>query len=295
MSQYSSLFHVVFNHGYFADKRCRHLKFVTTEATQTLLHNSGLSFRTQTDGFSLVADSQYAEALYMHAEDEQDVFELVFKVICTDPNFVNYSEPGVFKHDEMLFFQRPDTQSTNARLHSGDFVSDADFVSMAQLAKANMDIGGSIGGIGQQRPLCLVRLVVTKDDVYAFFDPNGAQAPVYTVDFVEPKTIWKYFLTGDGFDSNVTINDLDDKVQFDEGGVEVLPDGQEALTFKSKTALGLTERPPYRFVLRDKATSENGAGSKILIKRLPVASSTHRYQAVIDGKNTAISEIYINY
>lgn len=299
MNSYQPLLQVVFHHGYFADNRCRHLQFVPDANCQKQLVNTGLSFQRHADGFSLIGDSQFYEALYLSASDDDEPLELVFKVTCNDPNFIYYTQPAVFQHHALLFFERQDllgaADTSNRRLHRSSVVTDDDFKPLATLSDDGMEVGGVLKPGQQQKPMALIKLVINAQDIYQFFDPNGAPPPVYSVDFVEPTTIWKYFLTGDALDSNVMINDLDDKVLFDSGEFEQLPNGQRALTFQSQQALGLKERPSYRFVLKDKASNSNGASSKILIKRLPMASPANQYKALIDGKNTAISEIYINY
>ncbi len=78
--------------------------------------------------------------------------------------------------------------------------------------------------------------------------------------------------------------------EFEVGEPETLSDKRPALTFRSKTYIPLRERPDCRFQLRER---NSGAG-KVLIRRLPVATASQIGKEVIDGVETAVSEMFIN-
>lgn len=86
------------------------------------------------------------------------------------------------------------------------------------------------------------------------------------------------------------VADLDNTIEFESSGSEVLADQRTAITFKSKVPLPMRERSEYRFQLREK-----GPGSgKVLIRRLPVASAAQIGVERTEGQTTLVSEMYIN-
>ncbi|MCJ8274702.1 MAG: hypothetical protein MJK04_35545, partial [Psychrosphaera sp.] len=210
---------------------------------------------------------------------------LTFKVYCTDSHFINYTTPEILKSGQVLYFHsRMNGMFAQMKLHSSQWVSEDDFASVSTLVK--QDIIDSSASL--QKCCFVVNIVIGENAIEAF--SKGSEA-VFTLDFEAKPTIWQYYLMGEHIDSQTCIVDLDDNIGFEACDSEILATGKQAFIFRTQSALGLQEKSPYRFQLR----SAQGNGSKVLIKRLPVASPGQQYQAVIDGNRAALSEIYINY
>lgn len=294
MSGYAPILHLALNHEYFSDGRCRGLFTVPSMSTTRMLYNADVLFRPTAGGFSLLAKPGDCEALSMYAEDDNDPFECWFHIYCDEGEFFQFTQPNLYFDKKVLLFQRQNLtgHKDNFSLHHNEQVGEDDFVLRDELKKLEIDLGGGLNA-PKQKAFAIIKLRLYREDIESFNDKS--EPPTYLVDFAAQQTFWKYYFIGDDFDSEVMVADLDAQVQFDSTGEQLLPGGRKALTFTSTSALGLRERSPYRFVLREKAAMDNGAGSKVLIKRLPVACASHRFRDDADGKNTAISEIYVNY
>ncbi|MFT4925257.1 MAG: hypothetical protein ACI8WB_001349 [Phenylobacterium sp.] len=297
MSGYQPFFSLNVSHSYFTDKVCQALEFVPSDATVRLMKNAGVIVRPRRGGINVIADHSNIDALTLFAKDSDDPFELQFKVFNHDPHFINYTEPAVFNAQGLLCFQlefgavQPHTSSALlppvVKLHQGEWVDEDDFMPLSSLKEQGLvDRKDWVN-----RPCFIVSIRVGPgaiDDFCAAITP-----PVFAIRFQTKQTFWKYYVTRitPSPDPQICVVDLDDNIGFEANGQETLPGGQQAMTFTTKSALGLQQKTPYRFQLR----SAQGNGSKVLIKRLPVAAVGQQYQAVIDGQNAALSEIYIHY
>lgn len=105
------------------------------------------------------------------------------------------------------------------------------------------------------------------------------------------RTVWKYLLLGDWQEHSLQLVDAAAEVQFDAPGAEALPDGRAAIVIRSRSALALAERSPYRFQLRDTASQP----PKLLMPRLPVAAPRGLQRELgPQGGSTAVTEIFVS-
>ena len=303
MSGYQPLLHVEFNHDYFTDKQCHKLKLLACDKTKHLMGNCDVLMQSTNNGFALYANSHDCEALALYAEDESEPLTLLVKGFCKDNNFSYYTEPEVLSAKGILFFERQDldnSDSNSLTLHKGDVVSESDFKAFEDCRAEGFELTAGIKS-GPQALFAVV-LRITSADIDEFIkrvdstqnSSATSDAPTYKVHFAAAQTLWKYFFIGELFDDTMFIVDLDNKVEFEQADVETFANGSTAMTYYSKQILGLQEHSPYRFQLRNKASGRNGTASRILIKRLPVATAKDCYREVMQGKPTRISEIYIN-
>lgn len=105
------------------------------------------------------------------------------------------------------------------------------------------------------------------------------------------RTVWKYLLLGDWQEHRLQLVDPAAEVQFEAPGAEALPDGRAAIVIRSRSALALAERSPYRFQLRDAASQP----PKLLMPRLPVAAPRGLQRELRpQGGSTAVTEIFVS-
>ncbi len=256
------------------------LHFLPTDATATLLQKSALLTRTMPNGIGVFYDSDQAKTLDLYLEDTQDPFALQYRVYSKDLFFKIYTEAVVYKENALPYFDNKnarDERQNRFRLHEAETVTGADLL-----------------------PLDETRLntVLTKKDrlVHPDFVVNigmskrSDPAKNYIIKFKARETYWKYYLLGNMARKEAYIADLSHQTEFEFTGSEPLQDKKLALTFRSKNPIPLRERLDCRFQLREKGTG-NG---KVLIKRLPVAEAKQISKETINGKESDISEIYIN-
>jgi hypothetical protein len=300
MSVYKPFFQLTIKHNYFVDGLCHQLDFVAIEKTCRLMKNANLIVRSNSAGMNIFADLDQADTLALFTQDEEEPFELEFKVFCTDPYFSNYTDIPVlrssnvkqaalffFEHDfiEQDILETPAIAEPNPiKLHQEKFVSESDLLMVSTLRKR-----GLVSHTDVQNKLCFVVKINIKHSAIKYFI-TGKHSPNFVIDFQAKSTIWKYYVMGLPLNEQVFITDLDEKINFKAAGEELLPGGKQAFTFQSDRTLVLQARSHYRFQL--KIAQRNG--SKVLIKQLPVASASQLYQVIIDGNKSALSEIYVN-
>jgi hypothetical protein len=135
------------------------------------------------------------------------------------------------------------------------------------------------------RPDFVVSLRITGDD---FAGSLGFRS--YRIRFDARRTIWKYYLLGHTRKDIPRITDPTGETVFEFVGKVALPGARTALAYRSLTPIPLRERNELRFQLRDPAD----ASGKVFIRRLPVAAADRFGKDVIDGKETIVSEIFVN-
>ena len=289
MARYSQLFSIEVRHSFFASGLCRELEFVPTPRTAGKIRNAGLLLKLTRAGIRVFSDLGRLDSLQLHAADDQDPLELVFKAYARDPLFMNYTESGPDRQDAVRYFDSVAAvtqEDGSLRLHAGVYAGVEDF-------RPTDDRGFQDVLTPRDRlakPAFVVNIGVPKEDADALGDGTDGGPRAYFVNFQERQTIWKYLLVGDLAREDYYVADLDNSTEFAPGGNEVLADERTAITFKSTTALPLRERSEYRFQLRER---DSGDG-KVLIRRLPVASAARIGMERTEGQATLVSEMYIN-
>ena len=289
MARYSQLFSIEVRHSFFTSGLCRELEFVPTPRTAGKIRNAGLLHKATRAGVRVFSDLERLDSLQLHAADDQDPLELVFKAYSLDPLFMNYTEGGRAQDDTVRFFGSSTAVAQNdgsLRLHAGEYTGAEDF--------KPMDFPGFQDVLTPKdrmaKPTFVVSISVPEGVADALIDGSYEGPRAYFVNFQERKTFWKYFLVGDLAREDIYVADLDNSTKFVLGGNEVLADERTAITFESTTALPLRERSEYRFQLRERGSGDG----KVLIRRLPTASAAQLGEEQTEGQDTLVSEMYVN-
>jgi len=212
----------------------------------------------------------------LFARDIDEPFELQFKVYSSDVDFFNYTQCPSANEQAIVYYQQ---------LVSGK--EEQNEVIQASVLKEQCSISNS----DHLNPPCFIVNMSITPELIRNFANAGFLAPTFLIKLQSQENIWKYYLMSSKHDSELAIVDLAGKVTFEAMGLENLAANKQAVTFQSHTALSLCEKSNYHFQL----TSTEERFSKVLIKRLPVATVNQRYQTVIDGNAVSLSEIYINF
>lgn len=290
MGRYSQLVTVNIEHQYF--QLARDLgpafQFVPTQETASLIRRSDLILRTTSRSLHVFFDETRLEALRSETNQQDEPATLAFKVFASDPNFKNYTAPAVLMSNATLFFESAEgvetPKDTSVSLHAGDFATSAVYSTYEDLSR--------FPGVLENRDLIvkpdfIFRIKLGKKDFASITPPPGR---TYGIRFQARETIWKYYVLGNFKKDIPSITDVRNQTEFEFTGKASLPGEKTALTYRSKTPIPLREQHDVRFQLRER----NVSSSKVLIRRLPVASAHQFGKEVIDGRETIVSEIFIN-
>jgi len=281
VGSYQPLFHLAVNHLFFRESSGLRLDFVPTPYSQDLLHRASLLTRVSENGLNVFYDAEKTEALKYYLSDSDAPFSFQYRVRSKDPRFRNYTKAPAYKDDALLYFdnQKVRDDAQDVFLHASQSVSEADF--------KPLDSPELVSILSKKdhllRPAFVVDLKLSESVLH-----EGAKH--YIIQFDARETTWKYYFLGHLAEKEPCISDLNNKTEFEFGGTTVLPGHKTALIFRSKTAIPLRENFQSRFQLREK---REGNG-KILVKRLPFASAHQISTETINGKESVISEIYVN-
>lgn len=290
MSSFRQLCSISVTHTYFADGRCRSLLFVPTPGTVHLIAKAGLLTRCSDSGVRVLLEADGIDTLRQRIADPDEPSALVFKVFAKDPDFPYYTEPGIFNEEALLYFDSRTGVATGSagtvRLHAGDYVSELDF--------AKLDAPLFSGVVDKRDRLIRPAFVVSMDLALALDALADAPATDRSGDcvvaFKARETFWRYYLLGEMQKRNAVIVDRNHDYVFAYVGEESLPDNRTALTFISQQRIPVQENSDCHFQLK-----ENGAnGGKMLVRRLPVATPHQFSKELVNGREAAVSNIYIN-
>lgn len=288
MTAYRSLFRVDLRHDFFGDGLCRGLVFNAAPETAALLRNRGLLLRTAPSGMSVfVGDDQ--PPVEEKAAAEPLVF--TFKIAATDAGFSNYTVLDGTR-DTVFVFDSERAQTVadchGLRLHQNACASADDRIDLNAPALSTLLEGRDPGMddcVPISRPLAVVAVRLSASDLIA----NGRERSYY-VRFGARSLHWKYYiLTAPGTDASLSILDAAGVIGFDPIGAIRLPGNRQAMAFRSKDPIVMSERPRHSLELR-----ADRYGQRPLVKRLPVASPHHLGKDTIQGHDVVVSEIYIN-
>jgi hypothetical protein len=289
MGSYLPLFSIEVEHSFFSEGLCLYLDPVPTPRTDVVIKNAGLLIRNTLNGVRVFRDEKRSESLQLYAADPDEPLSLGFKVFSRDPFFENYTEPPAHQEDSILYFGNRGVEIDTTgkfRLHDGEYVSETDFEKLnSPLLEGTLSKKDRL-----LRPMFIVQIGVSEEDVSLFDDQSKATAKNYYIKFKARQTFWKYYLLGDIARQDSYIADLNKETEFDFAGRESLSDNRVALTFRSQTPIPLQEKSDCRFQLRER----NSGGGKVLINRLPVASANQISKEVIEGEEAFVSEVFVN-
>ncbi len=281
MGPYVTLLRLDVAHGYFADGRCRGLRFVPTPDTADRLRRADTVVRE--DGATLLIHGA-ADTAWDRLRDDPDHQPLTWQVYATDDGFGFYTDDPARRPGELLWL---DVESA-ARAVGTEADPLAPIPLQAEpVALTDARVAPSLHGAARLRPpFALLSLPASAMPV-----DDDAGTPLTLRWSLAPRaTVWKYCLFGEWSEAALEVIDLAGTTEFTAPRDDRLDDGRPMLAVCSREPIALAQRAVSRFQLR----CRNGAGPKVLIKRLPVAAARQLGREEIDGVSTLISEIHVH-
>lgn len=282
MASYKTLFNVNLQHSFFNESECRVLSFIPTNFTTRFLHNADLVIKTVKQGISVSYNTDFTKSLEAYFDDDI-VFSFIIK--SRDPYFYNYTD---FDHvkGKSLYFNSAQTREKDDEL----ILSNEDFVTAIdeKVIDDNVfdDILSKQDRISNPVGIVIIRLsdLITEDII-----PSSYIAKKYRINFNAKSTFWRYNLIkrNDIDYDKLFIQDIEQKIKFDQKGQVSLSNGVIANQIESDQAIMLKEFSDCQLNLigiKDKK-------EKILIKRLNVPD-TKQYKIEQEKK---ISDLYVYY
>jgi len=276
MTRYRVAVRVEVRHEFFDDARARGLAFEPAPDSARRLVNLGWLFRAEDGALSLLRPDPDERA-----QAEEVVLE--FRLAATDRAFSTFTDLEGWQPGRPYVF---DTAHALAPEADGSRPLTRDATVSAQ------DLTASAGGprrlADTVTPGGVLAHLVLRLATGAREDAGPAQS--FHLAFRTRRTHWKYVVLGAPNGATPAIRDVDGRIEFEPSGVAQVPDGRQAVTLRSTEPIALRERATQRFQLR----AQSSAGERVLVKRLAVASPRNLGRDTVDGREVAVSEIYIN-
>jgi len=283
MADFRPLFGVRIEHEYVAPDRCDALEFRLDEASRSRLARAGIVLRGVPDGLVALADrDQEADVLRPWLADPARPFRLVFRLLPRSSDFHLYTDlPAdrrivrlldtavVAPADGPIRLDRPPGPG------EGDDVLDA--LGEAYLTRRDELVPPVVLLVVQLSPELLDR----------------ASTEPYRIAFEARRTIWRYHLLGPLAGLEAVIREEapggEDAVGFRPAGRMEHPGGRSARTLVSEAPIPVLRASGRRLQLREEAP-----GSRILVRRLPLAAPEGLGIADVDGRSTLVTDIFVN-
>lgn len=270
---------------YFENGACRDLQFVLSPSSIGLARSRNLLVRCMHDSITIYAT---AGGEPTRAVGSEETLTLTTKVFAGDTDFANYADLDGRSMDRVFRFDSSRAMKGNEgsgyRLHEAPWAGTTDLMPVT---------APELDGVLDARerlapPLAVVTLHVNPREV-----ADAARVPSYYFAFRARRTVWKYYVLGaTQKEAALSIRDPDGTVEFvaGTGSPERLGNDRSAVTLLSNSPIALRERPNQRFQLR----SNTPDGGKVLVRRLAVPSPRQLAKEIVNGREVAVSEIYIN-
>jgi len=142
----------------------------------------------------------------------------------------------------------------------------------------------------KQPSLGLVSIQVTQEELEQLIQSPPQVYNDYHIRFKARETYWKYFLVGDANREGVFLKDVNGEIEFDYLGEETLADGRQAKVFLTNQAIPMRDRAKHKFQL---LVPKNNR-TKVLVKRLAMASAKRINKVRVEDRELFVSEIYVN-
>lgn len=284
MSDYRSLFGIRVEHEFFLPSRCEAVDFRLDAASTELLARAGILLRHEPDGVHAYYDREQEPLFRSWFGDPGERFRVVFRLTASDPSFPRYTE--VAERSGLVCVLDTEVEGPGGAVFSLTPPEEPGAERRELLDKLEAELV-----TGRDRLVPPLALLVV------FLGPSalaeGGHEP-YRLTFAARRTRWRYHLLGDLAGRQAFIRDQSpdpaDQIRFTPGGMVNLPGERVAQTLISEGVLPLRRRADRRLQLR-----ETGLDSeRVLVRRLPVASPENLSIATIDGRQTIVSDIYVN-
>jgi len=290
MSRYAPLFSIAIEHEYFQSRATPGVRCVSDPQSAALGRACGLVVKADAERATVYFDLSNREALDMAIADKRMPACLWFRLLIDNPVVHHCTATKMPKAGSTFFFsnaarsEQAEGQAQSLAVHDEVSASDVVALNDERLAPA-LTTRDRL-----QSPFGLV--CISLDDLLAPSD-----TPVTTdfvIRFAARETHWKYYLV-----ANMPTQQLEVKAgEHDSAGVpsaieftrrtEVLPDGRECDTFTSTSSIALRERSTQKIELRNLQTDT------AVIDRLPVATPQKLSKDTLDGRETYVSDIFVN-
>lgn len=284
MGPYLPLLRIDVDHGYYADGRCRGLRFVPAGTTAERLRRADALVRA--DGGTLLVHGPAEAIERLRADTDPDDGEaaLDWLVHATDDDFACGTEDPADRPRELLWVAPAAPGASGA--------DDATLVATPKALDAPEVTALLAPGDRWLPPFALLHLPLPSLPAHGPAD-NATAWPVQRRWPLAPRaTVWKYCLFGDWPEPALAVVDLAGETEFSAPAPDRLDNGTPMLAIRSRVRLPLAQRSPRRFQLRSRP---DGAGSpKVLIRRLPTAAAQLLARETIDGQPTIVSEIHVH-
>jgi hypothetical protein len=270
MNAWLALLRLDVDHGYYADGRCRGLRFEPVEDTAAALRRADVHIRS--DGSSL---HLHGPADALDAFDKQDhAAGLAWRIFATDAAFACGTEDPAKRPRQLLWVQGPEAGG-GTTLQAVPMPLDDPRVAPLLTPRDR-----------QLPPFALLWLPVA--------GLRAAAAPWRLRWPLTPRaTFWKYCLLGDWPEPALAVVDLAGQTDFSAPTPDRLDDGTPMLAIRSRGRLPLAQRSIQRLQLRSRP-EQDGRADKVLIRRLPTPAAQFLARDVIDGQPAVISEIHVH-
>ncbi|ANH67123.1 hypothetical protein [Mitsuaria sp. 7] len=298
MGPYFPLLQVDVAHGYYADGRCRGLRFVPAGSTAERLRRADALVRTDGGSLRVHGPAEAIARLRSDAEDASGAFDdghaLNWRVFATDDDFACGTEDAADRPRELLWVE------------TGD---DATTVTMEARPKAldTPELHALLTPHDRRvLPFALIHLPLARLPSQGPSRDPAAWPVRYRWPLAPRATVWKYCLLGDWTEPALAVVDLAGETGFTAPVPERLDDGTPMLAIRSLVRVPLAQRSPHRFQLRSRGeppahgTTAGPAGGngkvqdKVLIRRLPTAAAQLLARETIAGRPAIVSEIHVH-
>ncbi|WP_431262516.1 hypothetical protein ACQ859_20550 [Roseateles chitinivorans] len=298
MGPYFPLLQVDVEHGYYADGRCRGLRFVPAGTTAERLRRADALVRADGGSLRIHGPAEAIDRLRADAEDSSGAFDdraaLSWRVFATDDDFACGTEDAADRPRELLWVEPQD---------------DAPTVMMAACPKAldTPEVHALLTPHDRRvLPFALLHLPLSRLPAQGPSRDPAAWPVRHRWPPAPRATVWKYCLLGEWTEPALAVVDLAGETAFTPPVAERLDDGTPMLAIRSLQRVPLAQRSPRRFQLRSRFESGSGTGTatgagagnggndKVLIRRLPTAAAQLLARETIAGQPAIVSEIHVH-
>ncbi|HEY1397353.1 hypothetical protein [Roseateles sp.] len=301
MGPYFPLLQVDVAHGYYADGRCRGLRFVPAGTTAERLRRADALVRADGGSLRIHGPAEAIARLRADAEDSSGAFDdsdaLSWCVFATDDDFACGTEDGADRPRELLWVQPTEAMDPDA----GSTVATGDAIHIALEARPTALTAPELAPLLTPHdrrvvPFALVHLPLSRLPGRGPAREPAAWPVRYRWPLAPRATVWKYCLLGDWTEPALAVVDLAGETDFTPPAPECLDDGTPMLAIRSLQRVPLAQRSPRRFQLRSRFEGGAGHGNndKVLIRRLPTAAAQLLARETIAGQPAIVSEIHVH-
>jgi len=267
MDSWHSLLRLDVDHGFYADGRCRGLRFEPVTGTAAALRRADIVARSDGRGLHLHGPADSFETL------DTSEAGLGWRVFATDDSFACGTDDGAERPGQLLWVQAKDDM--DSPLSAVPRALDAPEVA-SLLTTRDWHLP----------PFALLWVPLA--------ELRTASLPRRLRWRLSPRaTFWKYCLHGDWPEPALAVVDLSGETEFGAPAPDWMDDGTPMLAIRSRGRLPLAQRSLQRLQLRSRP-EQDGRADKVLIRRLPTPAAQFLAREMIDGQPEVISEIHVH-